>query len=188
MAHVHVHEYDETEGLVRLEYDAGIRRAGRVWNIVSVQGQLPEVMRDSLRLYVSIMFGPSPLSRWQREMVAVVTSRANGCRYCTTAHLHDLRDELGDQDLVDRFADDWRSAGLDSPTMALLEHAEKLTKATTSISADDIERLRHQGFDDVGISSLTQVVAYFNYINRVAEGLGVPLEVWLRADGRLNAV
>ena len=39
------------------------------------------------------------------------------------------------------------------------------------------------GLDDQGISSATQVIAYFNYINRIAEGLGVPLETWLNDDG-----
>ncbi|MEX0863313.1 MAG: hypothetical protein WD269_00385 [Acidimicrobiia bacterium] len=81
MPHIHVFDYDEAEGLTRREYDAAIRRAGRIWNIVSVQCQLPEVMRDSLRLYQSIMFGPSPLTRAQREMLAVVTSSVNECHY-----------------------------------------------------------------------------------------------------------
>ncbi|HIE21425.1 MAG TPA: hypothetical protein EYP73_02355 [Acidimicrobiia bacterium] len=81
MAHIHVFDYDETTGVARREYDAALRRAGRIWNIVAVQGQLPEVMRDSLRLYSSIMFGPSPLTRAQREMIAVVTSQANDCHY-----------------------------------------------------------------------------------------------------------
>lgn len=81
MPHVHVFEYDEATGITRREYDAALRRAGRVWNIVSIQSQLPEVMRDSMRIYQSIMFGPSPLSRAQREMMAVVTSQANECHY-----------------------------------------------------------------------------------------------------------
>ena len=81
MPHVHVLSYDETSGISRAEYDAAIARAGRIWNIVSIQGQLPEVMRDSLRLYGSIMFGPSPLTRAQREMLAVITSQANDCHY-----------------------------------------------------------------------------------------------------------
>lgn len=81
MPHVHVLSYDETTGVSRREYDAARRRAGRIWNIVSIQSQLPEVMRDSMRLYQSIMFGPSPLSRAQREMMAVVTSQANDCHY-----------------------------------------------------------------------------------------------------------
>ena len=81
MPHIHVHDYEETTGVARREYDKAIRRAGRIWNIVSIQCQLPEVMRDSLRLYQSIMFGPSPLTRAQREMLAVVTSRRNDCHY-----------------------------------------------------------------------------------------------------------
>lgn len=81
MSHVHILSYDETTGVARREYDAAKRRAGRIWNIVSVQGQLPEVMRDSMRIYLSIMYGPSPLSRAQREMMAVVTSQANDCHY-----------------------------------------------------------------------------------------------------------
>jgi alkylhydroperoxidase family enzyme len=47
----------------------------------------------------------------------------------------------------------------------------------------DIAALRAAGLDDEGISSATQVIAYFNYINRIAEGLGVPLEEWLHHDG-----
>lgn len=81
MPHIHIHDYEESTGLARREYDKAIRRAGRIWNIVSIQCQLPEVMRDSMRLYQSIMFGPSPLSRAQREMLAVVTSRYNDCHY-----------------------------------------------------------------------------------------------------------
>jgi alkylhydroperoxidase family enzyme len=81
MPHVHVVPHGEATGVTRREYDAAMRRAGRIWNIVSIQSQLPEVMRDSMRLYSSIMFGPSPLTRAQREMIAVVTSQANDCHY-----------------------------------------------------------------------------------------------------------
>ena len=90
--------------------------------------------------------------------------------------------------MVDRFAADWRSAGLDPPTLALLEHGRKLTVAPASIIEDDIDVLRDHGFDDAGISSATQVVAYFNYINRIAEGLGVAGEGWLADDGRPRQV
>ncbi|HEY6635028.1 MAG TPA: carboxymuconolactone decarboxylase family protein [Acidimicrobiia bacterium] len=81
MPHVHVLTYDETSGVARQEYDSAMRRAGRIWNIVSIQSQLPEVMRDSMKIYQSIMYGPSPLTRAQREMMAVVTSQANDCHY-----------------------------------------------------------------------------------------------------------
>lgn len=81
MSHVHVLAYDDATGVARSEYDAALRRGGRIWNIVSIQSQLPEVMRDSMRLYLSIMYGPSPLTRAQRELMAVVTSQANDCHY-----------------------------------------------------------------------------------------------------------
>lgn len=81
MPHVHIVPYEESSGVAREEYDAAIARAGRIWNIVSIQSALPEVMRDSMRIYRSIMYGSSPLSRAQREMMAVVTSQVNECHY-----------------------------------------------------------------------------------------------------------
>ncbi len=52
------------------------------------------------------------------------------------------------------------------------------------MGADDIERLRVAGWSDRAISDAVQVCAYFNYINRIADGLGVDPEQWLRHDGR----
>ena len=81
MAWIKVISHSEATGLLKRQYDAAVKRAGRIWNIVSIQSQLPEVMRDSMRLYSSIMYGPSPLTRAQREMLAVVTSQHNDCHY-----------------------------------------------------------------------------------------------------------
>jgi uncharacterized peroxidase-related enzyme len=85
--------------------------------------------------------------------------------------------------MADRIAEDWRTAGLGPVDSALCEYAEKLTRAPASTGAEDVARLRDVGLDDQGITSATQVVAYFNYINRIAEGLGVPMEEWLNSDG-----
>jgi uncharacterized peroxidase-related enzyme len=102
--------------------------------------------------------------------------------------LHDLRDEVDDQQMVDRFAVDWRTAGLDAATSALLEFAERLTDDCAAVGRGDVEVLRSHGFDDQGISSCVQVVAYFNYINRIAEGLGVAVEDWIEENGREKQV
>ena len=72
---------DEARGLVRKEYESAMRRAGRIWNIVSIQSHNPDAMRDSMRLYGSAMFAESQISRAQREMLAVVVSTANECHY-----------------------------------------------------------------------------------------------------------
>jgi len=86
--------------------------------------------------------------------------------------------------MVDRFAEDWRTAGLDEATRGMLEYAERLTLEPASVGRADVERLRGVGLDDRSINDLVQVCAYFNYINRIAEGLGVDDEDWLGDDGR----
>jgi uncharacterized peroxidase-related enzyme len=86
--------------------------------------------------------------------------------------------------MVDRFAADWRSAGLDPPTMALLEYVEKLTVAPAACGIDDVESLRATGWNDRAIHDAAQVCSYFNYINRIADGLGVEPEPWLDEGGR----
>mgnify|MGYP001437812779 CR=1 FL=1 len=68
-------------GKLRELYDAAVKRAGRVYQILQVQSANPRVLDASLELYKQLMHGSSPLSRRQREMLAVVTSRANDCHY-----------------------------------------------------------------------------------------------------------
>ncbi len=84
---------------------------------------------------------------------------------------------------MDRFAVDWREAGLDEGTLALLEYAELLTRSPATVGPREIERLRRAGWNDRAITDATQVCAYFNYINRIAEGLGVDPEAWLDDHG-----
>ena len=72
---------EEARGKLRELYDDAVERAGRVFQILRVQGHNPEVLEASLEFYKRAMFGPSPLSRRRREMLAVVVSRANRCFY-----------------------------------------------------------------------------------------------------------
>ncbi len=85
---------------------------------------------------------------------------------------------------MDRFAHDWREAGLDPATEALLGFAEALTRDPTGDAAGRVARLRRAGFSDRAIHDATQICAYFNYINRIAEGLGVEPEDWIDEVGR----
>jgi alkylhydroperoxidase family enzyme len=71
----------EATGLLASIYAAGVRRAGKVFQILRIQSLNPPVLESSMEMYKRIMFGPSPLTRGQREMLAVVVSRANHCQY-----------------------------------------------------------------------------------------------------------
>ncbi len=71
----------DAEGDLKVIYDAATQRAGRVFNILRIQSVNPAVLESSMRLYQAIMIGPSPLTRVEREAMAVVTSRVNDCFY-----------------------------------------------------------------------------------------------------------
>ena len=81
MAHLRLTDVDEASGTLKEEYDAAVGRAGKVFNIVKAMSLRPDVLRRSMELYKGIMFGPSGLSRQERELLATVVSRENDCHY-----------------------------------------------------------------------------------------------------------
>ena len=81
MAHLRLTDVDEATGLLKEEYDAAIGRAGKVFNIVKSMSLRPGVLKRSMELYKAIMFGPSGLTRQERELLATVVSATNECYY-----------------------------------------------------------------------------------------------------------
>ena len=77
----------------------------------------------------------------------------------------------------------WRDADLDEADHALCAYAEKLTLHQHDMEADDVEVLRSFAFDDTAIHDATQVIGYFNYITRIADGLGIELEDFIEPWG-----
>ena len=81
-----------------------------------------------------------------------------------------------DDGLVEAIKTDFRKAPLPDRDRVMLEYVEKLTKDATRVWKDDHDRLRAAGFDDRGILQITLIASWFNYINRVADALGVGRE------------
>ena len=81
-----------------------------------------------------------------------------------------------DKALVEALEKDYANAPLSSQDRVMLDYVIKLTKDATKVWKDDIERLRSVGFDDRGILQITLIASWFNYINRVADSLGVGRE------------
>ena len=81
VANLRLIEEGEATGALKAEYDAAIARAGKVFNIVKAMSLNPATLRASMELYRAVMFGRSELSRAERELLAVVVSRANDCHY-----------------------------------------------------------------------------------------------------------
>ena len=78
-----------------------------------------------------------------------------------------------DEELVKALQDDYKTAPISDQDLAMLDYVAQLTRDATGISRRDHERLRAVGFDDRGILQITLIASWFNYINRVADALGV---------------
>ncbi len=75
--------------------------------------------------------------------------------------------------MVKALREDYRGAPIGEPDRAMLDFVVQLTKDATKISSRDHEKLRAVGFDDKAILQITLIASWFNYINRVADALGV---------------
>ena len=78
-----------------------------------------------------------------------------------------------DESLVNALKDDYDSAPITAEERIMLDYVVKVTKDATRCSPDDLDRLRDAGFDDTAILQITLITSWFNYINRVADALGV---------------
>ncbi|MFB3923510.1 MAG: carboxymuconolactone decarboxylase family protein [Terriglobia bacterium] len=81
MAWIEMVPPEKATGKLKEEFDRAIRRAGKVFNILRIQSLNPDTLRASVQIYLASMYGPSGLSRAEREMMATVVSWANDCFY-----------------------------------------------------------------------------------------------------------
>ena len=78
-----------------------------------------------------------------------------------------------DEDLVNALREDYGNAPISDQDRAMLDYVVQLTRDATRISPDDHDRLRSAGFSETAILQITLIASWFNYINRVADALGV---------------
>ncbi len=88
-------------------------------------------------------------------------------------HARDFGRESKNEQVAEQLIYDYRTADLNDADRALCDYAVKLTLTPHAMTQQDIDRLRGHGFGDDAITIAVQVIGYFNYINRVAEGLDV---------------
>ena len=89
------------------------------------------------------------------------------------SHAEFLRRVTLDEELAAALRRDYTQALLSDQDRAMLDYAAKLTTHPAQVTPDDLQRLRQVGFDDRGILQINLIASWFNYINRVADGLGV---------------
>ena len=169
---------NEAIGVLRELYDEAMTPHGTVDNVMKVHSLRPHTMHGHVTLYRSVLHHPDiQLPLWFLEVVASYVSIKNDCAYSLTHHFMNVRKLLDDERRCD---DILQSLHAGSPhtqfqdkQLALLHYAAKLTTDVAKMEASDIESLRQNNCSDGEILEVNQVAAYFNYSNRLLNGLGV---------------
>ena len=161
--------------------DAARTPHGTVDTVMRVHSLRPETMHGHVTLYRSVLHSQdNKLPFWFLEVVASYTSILNNCTYSLTHHFMNVRNLLKDQPRSDRIflalkaerpEDEFQGKEL-----ALLRYAAKLTTDVGKMVKSDFEALKLAGCDDGEILEVNQVCAYFNYSNRLLNGLGATTE------------
>lgn len=176
-AWIKTHNDGQGDGPVSAEAASALehvrRLRGKVANVFRAQSLLPHTIAPHVDLYTALMFGPGPLAREDRELVAVVVSSFNDCDYCVAHHSAALGALWRNDERVRTAARDFRRLPLPHKTQLLLEYAEQLTHKPFSMDAALIDELREAGATDDEILHVNLIAAYFNFVNRVVLGLGV---------------
>jgi uncharacterized peroxidase-related enzyme len=162
----------EAQGPLRRIYDAVKSQRGKVARILSAHSLDPLALGHHLDLYMQLMFSPGPLSRREREAIAVTVSAANGCGYCVAHHLEALRRYEKDEVLLTAIRD--APERIAAPRLrSMLLYARRLTTAPPTMDEAQVLTLRSAGLTDQDVLRVNLVTAYFNFVNRIALGLGV---------------
>ena len=165
-------EVTEADGKLAEIYAKLTKERGKVANILQVHSLNPEAMSNHANLYMTLMFGKSGLSRAEREAIAVVVSATNECPYCISHHAEALKRYVKD-DVLTMLVEADGLETLEPRLSNIVRHAEKLTSAPGAMTESDLGELRAVGLSDQEVLDMTLIVAYFNFVNRIALGLGV---------------
>lgn len=187
MAWIRTVEPEDATGVLKDAYDWQAARLGAPAEFTQLGSLYPELVLERLRLYRVVEAAPTALAPAERYQAALVTSLANGTVHCASG-LRVRLEELGvDAGPAEQAAAGEPLTGVGERLSAIVSYAAHLTRTPGEVSREEIARLRGVGLDDVDILDLNNIVAYYNYINRVANGLGLRTPIESRSDA-LNAV
>lgn len=173
MALITVIPPEQASGALAETYHQLSAKRGKVARILQAHSLRPSALTKHVDLYLDLLFEPGPLSRAEREAIAVAVSRENGCDYCVAHHAEPLSKYIRDAATLGALANGETPEGLSPRIASLVAFARGLTRNPSAAREVAIQQLRDAGFDDEAILLATLVTAYFNFVNRIALGLGV---------------
>ena len=173
MAYINIINEADATDFLKETYDQIAEKRGKVGNIMKIHSLNPASMQAHFDLYLAIMFNQNGIIRVDRELVAVAVSVANDCTYCVKHHAEALNFYWKDDARLERFIGDPIDAELSEKQLAMVVYATKLTNDPSHIDASDVKQLKQVGLTDEDVLNLNLITSYFNFVNRIALGLGV---------------
>lgn len=177
MAYIKIIQPEEASGVLANIYERLWKSRGKLAEVHKIQSLHPESIVKHMDLYMELMYGKSPLKRYQREMLGVVVSLTNKCEYCQLHHLEALKHFWRKPGQLQGFIDgNWKNL-LSVQDLRLCHYAENLTREPYADDRDNwVDELKQVGLEDREILDATLIISYFNFVNRLVLGLGVDLE------------
>ncbi|MDH3663664.1 MAG: alkylhydroperoxidase, partial [Alphaproteobacteria bacterium] len=155
-------------------------------NVMRVHSLRPSTMRGHVRLYRAVLHDDAnTVPMWLQETIASYVSTLNNCAYSFSNHWANARHLiLTERNAEPALADSIEAALVDDAPervfggaeLAMLRYAKRLTRTPESMAISDLDAMREHGVDDGQILEVNQIVGYFNYVNRLLNGLGVTLD------------
>ena len=172
---------EEATGKLAEMYERVKTPHGTVDNVMRAHSLRPQSMEGHVVLYRSVLHNPdNTLPFWFLEVVASYVSMTNRCDYSLTHHWANARRLMNDPQRAElvrqALAEAKPEKAFSGKELALLNYARKLTAGVGDMVRADFDALKAAGCDDGEILEVNQVVAYFNYSNRLLNGLGVTTE------------
>lgn len=172
---------EQAEGRLRELYDEVKTPHGTVDNVMRVHSLRPHTMEGHLALYRSVLHSAdNVLPLWYLETVASYVSHLNRCDYAWAHHSANMRRLIGEparaRAVETALLTDTPQRAFTGKELALLNYARTLTLDVGGIDMHDFRACRAAGASDGEILEINQVTAYFNYSNRLLNGLGVSTE------------
>ncbi|MGI3183603.1 peroxidase-related enzyme [Nioella aestuarii] len=172
---------DEADEPLKAALDFARTPHGTVDNVMRVHSLRPSTMNGHVVLYRACLHDDSnTVAMWFQEVISSYVSTLNDCPYSYANHWSNARHLIGDDpraDAVEAALQAHRPEdAFDGAELAALHYAAKLTLHPGKIVKADVDGLRAAGWDDGEILEINQIVGYFNYANRLLNGLGVTTE------------
>ncbi|WP_172298507.1 carboxymuconolactone decarboxylase family protein [Pseudoruegeria sp. HB172150] len=151
---------------------------GTVDNVMRVHSLRPNTMKGHVILYRAALHDEAnTIPMWLQETISSYVSILNNCPYSLANHWKNARHLIGDEERADEIGaalqDGTPETVFEGAELALMRYAEQLTCKPGKMRKADVDALREAGLDDGQILEANQIIGYFNYVNRLLNGLGV---------------